>query len=306
MKIFVKISFTALFAMILTVSCQKEVNDIRYPEFKLKLIINGSISPEIINNYISVDYNHRIYGELYTSYAGDMPGDLTATLSSEDKQYSLRPTFNKYQKTNGTEISFDSVKSGFVFDNTEIPVEEGKKYTLKVQSESGLSASASCTIPFKRNFALKIDTQRIISNDPQYSMYSHYEAYLNYTDTPGEQNYYRLLGEIVRYSHIYGPSISSNNIVPPENSFFTDKGYDGKTSKITFSYIPNSASDDSVFIKIYLLNTDKTYYDYHKSIEKYSSGEDPFTEPSPLYTNVTGGLGIFASYTIDSLVFRLK
>lgn len=306
MKIFLKASFAFLFAMIITVSCQKEVNDIRYPDFKLKLVINGSISPDEITHYISIDYNHRIYGDLYKPYDGEMPGDLTATLSSEDTQYSLRPGFTKYQKFNGTEISFDSVKTGFVFDNNEIPLVEGKTYILKVQSESGLSASASCTIPFKRNFALKIDTQRIISTDPQYSMYSHYEANLNYTDTPGEQNYYRLLGEIVRYSHMYGLSISSNNIVPPENSFFTDKGNDGMTSKITFSYIPNSASDDSVFLKIYLLNTDKAYYDYHKSIEKYSSGEDPFTEPSPLYTNVTGGLGIFASYTIDSLVFRLK
>lgn len=306
MKIFVKASFATLFAMIITVSCQKEVNDISYPEFRLKFVINGFISPDETTHYISVGYNHRIYGDLFKPYPNEMPGNLTATLSCEDTQYSLRPTFTKYHVMVGTELSIDSVKTGFVFDNSEIPVEEGKTYILKIQSESGLSASAGCTIPFKRNFALKIDTQRIISTDPQYSMYLHYEAVLNYTDIQGETNYYRLLGELVRYSHTYSLSRSSNNIVPPENRFFTDKGYDGKTSKITFSYFPNSASDDSVFLKIYLLNTDKTYYDYHKSIEKYSSGEDPFTEPSPLYTNVTGGLGIFASYTIDSLVFRLK
>jgi hypothetical protein len=305
MKIFVKASTATLIAMIITASCQKEVNDIRYPDFNLKLVINGSISPDKSTNYISVGYNHRIYGDLFKP--GEMPGDLTANLSSGDIQYSLRPLFHKYsQMLNDTTVSADSVRLGFVFDNTEIPVEEGKTYNLKVKTESGLSASASCIIPFKRNFALKIDTLRIISTDPQYSMYSHYEAYLNYTDIQGETNYYRLLGELVRYSHQYGQSSSSNNIVPTENSFFTDKGYDGKTSKITLSYILNRASDDSVFIKIYLLNTDKTYYDYHKSIDNYSSGEDPFTEPSPLYTNVAGGLGIFASYTIDSLVFRLK
>ena len=305
MKIFVKARIATLFVMIITVSCQKEVNDIRSPDFNLKLVINGSISPDITTNYISVGYNNRIYGDLFKP--GEMPGDLTAILYSGDIQYSLRPLFHKYsQMLNDTTVSADSVRIGFVFDNTEIPVEEGMTYNLKVKTESGLSASASCIIPFKRNFSLKIDTLRIISTDPQYSMYTHYEAYLNYTDIQGETNYYRLLGELVRYSHQYGQSSSSNNIVPPENSFFTDKGYDGKTSKITFSYIPNSASDDSVFIKIYLLNTDKTYYDYHKSIEKYSSGEDPFTEPSPLYSNVAGGLGIFASYTIDSLVFRLK
>lgn len=306
MKIFFKAGIIAVFALIIAVSCQKEVTDIRYPDFKSELVINGSISPDELTHYISVSFNQRIYGDLFQPYT-DLPGNIFATLSDGNNQYSLRPLFHNYsQMINDTTISVDSVKTGFVFVNTEIPVEEGKTYTLNVQTESGLSASAACTVPFKRNFNLKIDTLRIISTDPQYSLHSHYDAYLNYTDIKGEANYYRLLGELVRYSHTYGLSRSSNNIVPRENSFFTDKGYDGKTSRITLSYIPNNSTDDSVFLRIYLLNTEKAYYDYHKSIDKYSSGEDPFTEPSPLYTNVTGGLGIFASYTIDSLVFRLK
>ena len=41
-------------------------------------------------------------------------------------------------------------------------------------------------------------------------------------------------------------------------------------------------------------------------LKKYSSGEDPFTEPAPLYSNITGGLGVFAAYTFDSLVVRLR
>ena len=306
MKIFLKTSIAAVFAMIITISCQKEVTDIRYPEFKPELVINGSITPDELTHYISVSFNQRIYGDLLPPNT-DLPVNITATLSDGNNQYSLKPLFQNYSHAlKDTTVSVDSVLTGFTFENSEIPIEEGKTYTLKVKTESGLSAYASCTVPLKRNFALKIDTLKITSTDPQFSMYSHYDAYLNYTDIQGETNYYRILGEIIRYSHKYGASRSSNNIVPRENSFFTDKGYDGKTSRVTFSYIPNSSVDDSVFLRIYLLNTEKAYYDFHKSIDKYSSGDDPFTEPSPLFTNVTGGLGIFASYTIDSLVFRLK
>jgi hypothetical protein len=63
---------------------------------------------------------------------------------------------------------------------------------------------------------------------------------------------------------------------------------------------------DSAFLRIYLLSTDKPYYDLHKSLENPSLGDAPFTEPSFLYSNVKGGLGIFASYTLDSLIFRVK
>jgi hypothetical protein len=92
-----------------------------------------------------------------------------------------------------------------------------------------------------------------------------------------------------------------------------DIGLDGKTFILrtiefqpVYSDEPSWSIPDSAFLRIYLLNTDKPYYDFHKSLENYSLGDYPFTEPSFLYSNVKGGLGIFASYTLDSLIFRVK
>lgn len=90
------------------------------------------------------------------------------------------------------------------------------------------------------------------------------------------------------------------------NEFFTDKGRDGENIEIASIVLNNTRTLDSSFFKVYILNTNKEYYDYHESIKKYSGGDDPFTEVSPVFTNITGGLGIFAAYTIDSLIFRLK
>jgi hypothetical protein len=91
-----------------------------------------------------------------------------------------------------------------------------------------------------------------------------------------------------------------------QKAYFNDKGMDGLRAKVSIEGIGLSDMTDSCFLKIYLLNTDKAYYDYQKSLEKYNSGEDPFTEPSPVYSNISGGLGIFAAYTVDSLIYRLK
>jgi hypothetical protein len=62
---------------------------------------------------------------------------------------------------------------------------------------------------------------------------------------------------------------------------------------------------DSAFLKVYLLNTCKPYYQYHKSLENYNDGENPFAEPTPIYSNIEGGLGVFAAYLVDSAVIRL-
>jgi hypothetical protein len=77
-------------------------------------------------------------------------------------------------------------------------------------------------------------------------------------------------------------------------------------SKFELNVVGVNQKADSAFLKVYLLNTDKSYYDYHRSLGNYDSGDDPFTEPSPVFSNVNGGLGIFAAYTVDSLIFRLK
>jgi hypothetical protein len=41
-------------------------------------------------------------------------------------------------------------------------------------------------------------------------------------------------------------------------------------------------------------------------MSNYISGSNPFSEPTPVFNNIAGGLGIFAAYTIDSIIFRLK
>jgi hypothetical protein len=55
-----------------------------------------------------------------------------------------------------------------------------------------------------------------------------------------------------------------------------------------------------------LLNTEKSYYQYHKSLHNYNDSEIPFSEPTLLYTNIEGGLGIFTSYTKKVVSMRLK
>jgi hypothetical protein len=94
-----------------------------------------------------------------------------------------------------------------------------------------------------------------------------------------------------------------------EKEYITDKGLDGQ--KIVAVTIGNyeytfSPSRDSSLLKIFLYHTEKPYFLYHKSLNEYNDSENPFAEATPVYSNITGGLGIFTSYTIDSLIVRFK
>jgi hypothetical protein len=296
MKTAVKIFVIIILA--LPYSCTKDVDSVKFPEFKRKLVISGFLSPDEKTHYISVGFNQVLYvGSDQSTYSSK----ITGRLSDGKKEISLRPIFWKYNNIK----SQDSIFSGFVFTSSELAVEGGKTYTLKVSSESGLYAESSCTIPYKKNLLTEVDTLRLHSQyDPKYS---YLQADFSFTDIPGEENYYALLCERVVYPVQNPAHAEFQNLIDPQKSYFNDMGIDGKRTTIRLNNF-NSGNNysDSTFVKIYLMNTDKPYYDYHKTVLNYVSGEVPFTEASPVYSNVEGGLGIFAAYTCDSIVVRLK
>lgn len=292
-KIFVIITLA------ISYSCTKDVDNLKFPEYKQKLVISGFLSPDEQMHYISVGYNQILYAGPHESY--DF-GKISGTLSDGDNEISLRPIFYKYNFQVG-----DSVFKGFSFTSSELSIDEGKTYLLKVDNGNGLYIESSCTVPFKKNLFPALDTVRIhpYSNYPEYSCL---QADFSFTDIAGEENYYSLLCEEVIYPSQKMPDrLETINLVNPKYSYFNDKGIDGKRLKIHLNDITRFGSrNDSAVLKLYILNTDKPYYDYHRSVMNYVSGEIPFTEASPVYSNIKGGLGIFAAYAYDSIIVKLK
>lgn len=236
-----------------------------------------------------------------------------------------------YIYENAKEIQFDTVRehyfgSGYNYWIRNFKFKEGQTYNLKVISDIGLEAEATCKIPLRRDFRITVDTSSRKTTDEYGYKISILNAKISITDFPGEANYYRLvyLYETYRSAFPHTKHLSFKDAVEVAVPVWTennasendrvsnDVGLDGKkfilrTIEFRPVYLDHQNSViDSAFLRIYLLNTDKPYYDFHKSLENYSLGDSPFAEPSFLYSNVKGGLGIFASYTLDSLIFRVK
>jgi hypothetical protein len=278
-------------------SCRKIASDVIPPEFKQKLVINAFVSPDKQDNDVFVSSNIKRFGEV-TGY------------------YEPFGNISLFIQENSKEILFDTLRrdyngTGYNFFIKNFQFKEGMTYDLKVVSDLGLEAEATCKIPEKRDFKIMVDTSYRKTTDEHGSNISILTAKIRIADPPGEANYYRIL-------YLY-------EVYWPDGSVFrgterndwqndhvkSDAGQDGEKfvlRSIEFQpeYLDHPVTRDSAFLRIYLLSTDKPYYDFHKSLENFSLGDAPFTEPSFIYSNVKGGLGIFASYVLDSLIYRIK
>jgi hypothetical protein len=290
MKILTIKYFVPLLLLITSVSCEFNADLVDAPPFKQELVVTAFISPSDKISYFRVISNKKIFGELNT----EEPLGLLSGFISDGK----------------VEVALDTCRFGLMLNHEKMQIGYGKKYKLRVSSENGLKAEAECTVPLRRHFLIETDTFSVIKESTDYSPYPHriYRSInlkAKFTDMPGEDNFYRIFGTLrgySRYSRLSGEVIF-------DTEFLSDAGMDGKSIVSNMDEQISeflSMADDSLFINIYLFNIEKSYFRYHKSMMNYVSGEDPFTEATPMYSNISGGLGVFTSYTIDSLLIRLK
>ncbi len=277
-----------LFVFLLITSCEKYLDNIKTPDFEQKLVINSFVSPNDTLSFVSVRSNRKLYGLINP----DEPvGNVTAVVSDGT-----------------TEIKLTRIAEGFIFRPDDMLLEEGKTYTLSVTSDLIKQAKASVTIPHRRPINIEIDTSSQYSdfgNEPAMGWIDSF-ADIYITDYEGEPNYYACTCKRVIYNSEYSYNPISYQLFPLESIVFSDKGKDGERILVSSLSYMNTSGDDSSMLVVYILSTDKDYYTYHHSLDDYSGGEIPFIEISPAYSNIEGGLGIFASYVVDSLVFRLK
>jgi hypothetical protein len=290
MKILAIKYYILLLLLITSVSCEFNADLVDAPPFKQKLVVTAFISPSDKITYFRVISNNKIFGELDTEEPlGLLSGFIT------DGQ---------------NEVALDTCRFGLMLNHEKMQIEYGKTYKLRITSENGLKAEAECTVPLKRHFLIESDTFSVIKESTYYSpypprIYRSINLKAKFTDIPGEDNFYRIFGTVRGYS----PFSRLSGEVFFDTEFFSDAGMDGKSIVSNMDEHNSeflSMAEDSLFINIYLFNTEKSYFRYHKSMMNYVSGEDPFTEATPMYSNISGGLGIFSAYTIDSLLLRLR
>ncbi|MTI31802.1 DUF4249 domain-containing protein [Xanthovirga aplysinae] len=274
-----------------------------------KLVVYSFISPQDENIKVYVDSTIPTMGLLPNTWGSNTIEDAMVTLDNGQKEVKL--IFNNPVDENG----YETEESHYTISTDQFPIEVGKTYTLKVSSPNFKAVTASCSVP---------------SEAPELSMSTY-----TYKDEDFMQTEIELLGlesswkaekERVNYFAFFinertvthfidqeGNWQSYENEWYQERLFLTDEGNLGKDYKIrtelyrlanTDNEGENDENREEVILEGFLLNTDQLYYDYHTKMKNYT-GDNLFTEPIQVPTNIEGGLGIFSAYNMQKVSIEL-
>ena len=216
----------------------------------------------------------------------------------------------------------------------EVLPEEITNYHLKVVSSELPTVNASSFIPKKvliQNFSVDRTLQSVNIDDQGY------KASIEFLDETETFDFYALEVVIINKSQNPFDTFFDGNIVEVfiedtdvdtsgENDielggpllieaqktlFFSDRRYDDPAIKYDFFLAPNDIdlnNGDEYEIYAVLKTITEDYYEYLRTItfQKRVSGESIPSEPVQIFSNVTGGLGVFSGYDYDTKTFNIN
>jgi hypothetical protein len=195
-------------------------------------------------------------------------------------------SYNGQTDTLANQLSFEtSPIKLFNYTGTKlVPETPGVTYTLNIQlaNNGGNITGTSTMLPKVTIDSVVVD----FSTDPDFDTLARVLTYI--TDNQGESNYYR------RLLNFY-----SLDSLPDQDFLVTDRF--SQTALIAFGTGYELTEGDTVFNAIF--HIEKPYYDYAESVQLAVVGNlNPFAQPSPIKSNVTGSsnpLGIFTCLVYD-------
>lgn len=265
------IIFSIIFIMV-TVSCKDKIVDIELPKDATKLAVFGFLSADDTVTNIYVKNTSPIYTQKKPSV---VVGNAVVKITNNNKEYIL---------------PFDKEKNAYSLHKNKLKIVGGETYTLKVSASGYDDVSSTITI-------IK-DVNKTLEFVSFYKEKKNYEEKIKigvkWKDDESKKNYYVLRMNIdedktndhydtYSYSHVY---------------FYKDANWNGKEKYSNDLYFSYEEGLQKKNITVALINADEHYYLYHKKAnEFYQFGENPFSEPVLVYSNINNGVGVFCSYS---------
>lgn len=314
-----------LFILFGFISCETligEVSPDRLPKISEKLVVNSFISPQDTLVRVVVTASSPIFTpaksvfQSFTVINGDTTFyNLDAFISN------ATVTLSNGEKT--IDLSYNPTEKWYEFrpSSNTMRIENGKEYFLNINHENSI-AKASTIVPQRQDGLVQVISkieENVFSfrnQDDQLSLLL--SAKVTFDLDQANPTYYRVRGEVesvledVLYEEGKEPEFYFRNgfrRIRFNNQGIVN-GFDlgiGRSTTVTGSTnisnpnyrIGNEFFSSTKFPEIKSLYTElmtinEPYYLYYKSIVDFRNG-NPFVEPTPIYTNIEGGLGVFAA-----------
>lgn len=259
MKKFLHISYVLVLVLMLG-ACEKLVTDVDLPKTKQELVVFSFISPEDTMVEVGVWQSQP----LFTKSNGNIDepiADAVVTISAIGGAV--------------TTIPFDAFSGRYTINQNLFKIEAGVTYQIEVKHGDRI-AKASTTVPDKASFVTEFTSQKL-SNGTS-------------ADVPAYRHLLKWNATGLNYHRVALQNTYVNSI---DTTYYTIEDVVTDASTVTLNDYNFSSSKRT--LTAFLITADKAYYEYHLRRLNYF-GDDPFSEPVQQYTNVNGGLGVFASY----------
>ncbi|TNE81742.1 MAG: DUF4249 domain-containing protein [Bacteroidetes bacterium] len=189
------------------------------------------------------------------------------------------------------------INKAYVLPNSSFPILPGKTYYLQAKANGYPSISAKCTVP-----KYKLPAQGVVTNVYRYSTGGSdtlTNIWHTWIDLAGSKDYYRINNWIIDSNRVLN-TMNDFQLSAGAGEFVSDVDQDGGKLEMRMDRFGGASIEFGVdrYMVSYIMSVDENYYRYHLSIFNYS-GDLPFGFQENIYTNVSGGLGIFAAYRKD-------
>jgi hypothetical protein len=264
-------------------SCERDAN-IEVPVAQPQLVVGSFLSTDQDSFFVSLTLSNPVFSGNNSQTRNEIVRNATVVISDG---------------TSSAPLIFSNQFEQYYVASSVYALVPGRIYTLNVSTPGGLKAQGTCRLVSASSVAnIYTGIDSIVKSDEFGYREVEYRLTVRWDDVPEEKNYYRVYAvakQVYFGDTIYTPVSGYNDVY-----LKSDEGKDGQSLKETL-YINSSrgvfedGGDGLIGYEVYVLKTDEHYYRYYKSLSNYS-GDDPFSEPVLIYTNVENGLGIFCSY----------
>jgi hypothetical protein len=252
-------------------ACRKEVK-LKMPETSSKPAVFAYISPD--DSIISVRVTRSM--PLFESF----------NESNFEPQYNAKVLLSNDSKE--VRLVFNSSTGNYEIKEESFEIEYGRTYKLIVTLENGQTAYGETRVPSKK---VKINNALYTSRTINTSTILN--VFVSYNDDASMANYYNLFVCSI-------DTIGSDTIYKgiDEREFSVSPEVQGGEQKLMLGLYDSVSVKRAIGFDCNLLSCSKEYYLFYKSLYSYSGGS-PFSEPMPIYSNMTNGFGVFAAYVSD-------
>ncbi len=288
-----------LFVTAVFTSCEKEIT-VKVPEYKSSLVLNSSTE---VGDTITVSVGKSMSILKYKKGQNLDVADAKVVLLKDNATADTL----RYNATYGVYVS-------------QTVADAGSKYAIKVSAPSYAEATAVTAVPsfvpiakIQRIPKTKIDIDgqqqdevRLTFDDPQ-TMGDYYIISFEWEANGYDSSYNETCINTTDASveSIYNESIDQNTCLSSKGIFFRDALFNGTRKEIRLfvnSHLlePYVAGGVNNKVRIVLRHVTEDFFKFRKSYLFASENSDnPFSEPTNVYTNVKNGYGLFSVQSYD-------